>query len=206
MPLFLPYATQAQLSAVQFTTFQAYDAAVAAGANTPVAQNFFGWTFDPVEVQGGTLLATAAGTLNLIKIRALSATITNAHMHFTTGGSTLTGVYGALFTAGGALLAGSQSADRSTDWQSGGIKTIPFGAPQTVTVGSYYYFGYFVATATTMPTISRAVNSSSAILNNGLTAPNLRYATTSDTGLTTTMPSNFGAQTGTAVGHWCAFS
>jgi hypothetical protein len=172
----------------------------------PTDHNMVGWTFDPEECQGGTLLASAAGTLNLIKFRAAGSTITNALMHFTAGGATLTGTYAALFTAGGALLAGSTSADQSTSWQSGGSKTITFGTPQSVTPGSLYYYGFFIATAVTMPTITRALNSSTAITNIGLSAPNFRYATTADTALTATMPNNFGAQTGTATAFWVGFS
>ncbi len=207
MPLYLPYATQAQLAGVNFTAITAYDESVRAGASIPLAHNFYGWTFDPCEVQGGTLLATAAGTLNLIRMRALSSVITNVHMHFTAGGATLTAgqCLGGLFTAAGALLAGSTTADQSTSWSSGGYKTIPLGAPQSVTIGAYYYWGFFV-NGTTMPTISRAVNSSSAIVNPGLVAPNFRYANTSDTGLTTALPANFGTQTGGGTAFWAAFS
>lgn len=165
-----------------------------------------GWAFDPNMAQGGTLLASAAGTLNIIKFRAVGTTITNALMHFTAGGATLTGTYTGLFTAAGALFPTSQSADQSANWATGGVKTIPFGVSQTVVAGNMYYFGFFVATSVTMPTITRALNSSTAITNIGLNAPNLRYATTADAALTTTMPSTLGAQTGSATAFWVGFS
>lgn len=165
-----------------------------------------GWTFDPNMAQGGTLLATPAGTLTIMKFRAVSTTITSALMHFTAGGSMLTGTYAGLFTAAGAFLPTSQSADLSASWASGGVKPIPFGVPQTVIAGNMYYFGFFIATSVTMPTITRALNSSSAITNIGLNAPNFRYATTADAALTTTMPGTLGAQTGSATAFWVGFS
>jgi hypothetical protein len=204
-PLYNPTATPASVTAVAFTANLAYDESIRSGDSQPLGHNYFGWTYDPDVSQGATLLATASSTLNLIRIRALSSLITNAHLHFTVAGSGLTGVYGGLYSSAGALLAGSQSLDRSSDWLSGGPKTIPFGTPQAVTAGSYYYFGFF-AVGTTMPTISRSLNSSSAIVNINLTAPNLRYATTADTGLTTTLPANFGAQTGMATAFWAGIS
>jgi len=204
-PLYNPTATPASVAGVAYTASLAYDEAIRAGDSPALGHGYYGWTFDPDVSQGATLLASASGTLTLIRIRALSTVITNAHLHFTAGGSGLTGVYGGLYSQAGALLAGSQSLDRSTDWGSGGVKTVPLGAPQAVTAGAYYYFGFFVV-GTTMPTISRSLNSSSAIVNVNLNAPNLRYATTADVGLTNTLPANFGAQTGMATAFWAAFS
>lgn len=176
----------------------------------PTDHNLNSWTYDPAEIQGGTLLASPNGTLTLIKFKAGSSTITNLHMHFTSGAATP--VAGqcllALYTAAGALLPTSVTADQSGNL-GGGFKTFPLGNPAApvtgITVGAFYY-GAFFFNAGTMPTISRALNSSTVITNANLSVPNLRYATTADTGLTTGFPANIGAQTGSATSFWLGAS
>jgi hypothetical protein len=165
-----------------------------------------GWTFDPALVQGGTVLPTA-GLAHVARVRMLSAVATNIHFHFTAGGSSLTAgqCFAALYNDAGALLgAGAVTADQAANWATGGYKTCPLSVAQGVTPYAWYRV-LFWFNGTTGPTISRGVNSSSAILNAGLSAPTLRYSS-ADTGLTTAAPANIGSQTGTATAWWVGVS
>lgn len=172
----------------------------------PTDQNLAGWSFDPALVQAGTILPTA-GLANVARIRVLTSTITNIHFHFTVAGSGLTAgqCFAALYNDGGALLgAGAVTADQAANWASGGYKTCPLSVAQGVTPNAWYKVLWWY-NGTTAPTLSRAVNSSSAILNAGLAAPTLRYAS-ADAGLTTAAPANIGTQTGTATAWWVGVS
>lgn len=167
-----------------------------------------GWTFDPAMVQAGTILPTA-GLANVARIRVLGNTVTNIHFHFTVAGSGLTAgqCFAALYNDAGALLgAGAITGDQAANWASGGFKTCALSVAQGVTPYAFYRVLWW-ANGSTMPTLSRAVNSSSAILNAGMTAPTLRYSS-ADTGLTTaaSVPANIGAQTGTATAWWVGVS
>lgn len=176
----------------------------APGVIVPADHNLLGWTFDPAEVQAGTIMPTA-GLLQLARVKVFGTLVTNILIHLTTGGTTLTAgqCFAALFSPTGTLL--SATADQSTAWGSGGLKSMALTAPQVVGWGSWPYVGLFANTAGTMPTLSRGLNSSSAILNAGLAAPNFRYAS-ADAALTTAMPASFSAQTGTATAFWVGLS
>lgn len=180
-------------------------------ASAPADHNFVGWTLDPREIQGGLILPTA-GLLNLARVKALGSTVTNIHFHITVPGATLTAgqCFAALYSAAGVLVGGANgitpdaSGTGAAGFSTGGFKVMPLTAPQAVTTGSFYYVGWY-ANGTTMPTFSRALNSSSAALNAGLNAPNFAYAT-ADAGLTTAPPGTFGVQTGSATAYWVALS
>jgi hypothetical protein len=169
----------------------------------PSDHNLVGWTFDPANVQAGTLLPTA-GLAHVIRIRPVRDTVTNINFHFTVAGSSLTAgqCFAALYTDAGVWL--KSTADQATNWASGGYRTCALTAPQAVTPFAFYRVLWWY-NGTTAPTLSRAVNSSSAILNAGLSAPVLRYST-ADTGLTTAAPTNIGTQTGSATGWWVGLS
>lgn len=167
-----------------------------------------GWTFDPVQVQAGTVLPTA-GVANVARVRALTTAVTNIHFHFTAGGSSLTAgqCFAALYNDAGALLgAGAITGDQAANWATGGFKTCPLSVAQGVTQYAWYRVLWWF-NGTTGPTLSRGLNSSSAILNAGMTAPALRYST-ADTGLTVagSVPSNIGAQTGGPTAWWVGLS
>lgn len=174
---------------------------------SPADHGLVGWTFPPDMVQAGTILPTV-GLSYVVRFRALSTLITNLHLHITTPGTGLANSYMTLHSDAGVLLgAGAVSADQSTSWQTGGAKTIALVTPQTVVPGSWYKARFWVGTATTLPTLSRGVNSSSAITNFNLSAPNFRYAT-ADTGMTTLplAPSTLGTLTGGATAWWLGAS
>lgn len=174
--------------------------------------NLTGWTFDPIMVQGGTVLATA-GLSYVFRIRALSTTITNIHVHLTAGGSSLTSgqCFASLHNDAGAILgAGAVTASLhstgSNGWGDGGYKTHPLTTPQAVTQYDWYRVRLWF-NGTTGPTLSRALNSNTVIVNAGLSAPNFRYAT-ADSGLTTSAlaPGTIGTQTGANTAWWMGLS
>lgn len=164
-----------------------------------------GWTFDPTGVQAATVLSTA-GVSHIVRIRVTGTLITNILIHMTVGGSTLTAgqCFAELFTDAGTRLA--STADQATAWTSAGMKTMPLVTPQAVTSGAWYKVRFWF-NGTTGPTLSRGINSSSAILNAGLSTPNFRFST-ADTGLTTAAlaVTTIGTQTGTATGWWVGLS
>lgn len=187
-------------------TFERFGAGGAPGlpTPTPLDHGMVGWTLDPRELQAGTIFP-ASGTLNVARVKAMASLVTNVLLHFTAGGATLTAGYAGLYTDAGALLSGS--ADHSTtlsNWQSGGLKTVPLLTPQAVIPGTWYKVAWFAA-GTTMPTASRGLNSSTAILNANLSAANSNFAT-ADTGLTTALPGAIGTLTGGATAWWVGLS
>lgn len=168
----------------------------------PSEHGLAGWTFDTAMVQAGTLMPTA-GLAQMARIQVLSSTVSAINFHFTAGGSSLTAgqCFAALYNDAGALLgAGAVTGDQAANWATGGFKTCALSVAQGVMAGAYYRILWWF-NGTTGPTLSRAVNSSSAILNAGLAAPNFRYAT-ADAGLTTSAPANIGTQTGGATAWW----
>ncbi|MEU7904103.1 hypothetical protein [Actinoplanes sp. NPDC049118] len=166
---------------------------------------FAGWTFEPTGVQAGTILPTA-GLSYVVRFRALASLITNIHFHFTVAGSGLTAgqCFASLHTDAGVQLG--ITADQASNWATGGFRTCALTAAQAVTPGDWYKVRWWY-NGTTAPTLSRGVNSSSAITNAGLSAPNFRFAT-ADSGLTTagSAPSTIGTMTGGATAWWVGVS
>ncbi len=164
-----------------------------------------GWTYDPALVQSGTVLATG-GLAYVARVQVLTGVVTNIHFHFTAGGSSLTSgqCFAALYNDAGALLgAGAVTADQAANWGSGGFKTCALSVAQGVTQYAWYRVLWWF-NGTTGPTLSRACNSSSAIVNAGLSS-SFRYAT-ADSSLTTTAPGNIGTMTGGATAWWVGLS
>jgi hypothetical protein len=182
------YATVTQLAAVQAdldtaeATLAPLPAAVTAATATanlaargyinPTDHNLVGWTFPPDQVQAGTILPTV-GLSYVTRIRALTGTVSAISFHFTAGGSGLANCFASLHNDAGAILgAGAITADQSASWASGGAKDCLLNVAQGVTPGAFYKVRWWVGTAAGLPTLSRGVNSSSAIANYGLVAPN----------------------------------
>jgi hypothetical protein len=190
-------AVQAQLNPADWATFKATDHGLA------------GWTFDPIQVQGGTPALATSGLSYVARIRALTSVISNILIHLVTAGSGLTAgqCFATLHNDAGAQLgAGAVTADQAANWASGGLKVMPLQVAQAVTPGAFYRVRYWF-NGTTGPSLSRAINSNTAILNAGLSTPNFRFST-ADSGLTTaaSAPSNIGTQTGGATAHWIGLS
>lgn len=201
---FIDYTTAAGSAKLPATAFTG---AIAGPVISAADHGLAGWTFPADNIQAGTILPTA-GLSYVVRIRAMSALITNLHIHLTVAGSVLANSFMSLHTDAGVLLAaGAVTADMSTTWQTGGFRTCPLVTPQAVTPGSWYKVRWWVGSATTLPTLSRAVNSSTAITNVNLSAPNFRYAT-ADSGMTTAAlaPTTIGTMTGGATAWWVGLS
>ncbi len=165
-----------------------------------------GWTFDPAQIQGGTLLPTA-GLLQVVRIRTLATVVNNILIYVSIAGSGLTAgqCFAALYNDGGALLGGGAvTADQSTPWASTGLKTMALTVGQGVSQYAWYRVGLWY-NGTTAPTVGRAAVTTGAALNPGMTAPTLRFST-ADSGLTTTPPANIGAQTVAGNAWWVGLS
>lgn len=174
------------------------------GANSfgvPADHGLLAWTFPPDVGPNATAL-TPAGVLFLRRVRRVPAgPVTGAAIMVTTAGSTLTAgqCFAAVYTAAGVLVG--TSADQSVAWASTGLKLMPLaGGPFTVVAGDMYVGVWY--NGTTGPTLARA-GLNAPYTNANLSAPNL-IAATSTTGLTTTAPDPFGAQSAGANSFWAA--
>lgn len=174
------------------------------GNTNPTDHSLIGWTFDPYAgVQGGVVLATA-GLAYSVRIRVLRSTITNINMHFTTAGATLTAgqCFAAVYSDTGTLLG--TTVDQATNWASSGYKTCALSSPITGLTPYTWVRVVWWFNGTTGPTLSRAINSNTAITNAGMTS-NFRSAT-ANTALTTTAPGTLGTLTGFLTGWWIGLS
>lgn len=172
----------------------------------PADHGSAGWSFDPADAQGGTILPTA-GRVEVVRVRAVAALVTNINLHVTVAGATLTAsqCLAALYTDAGALL--SATGNQATAWQSTGMKTMALTVAQAVTPGQFYRVAFY-ANGTTLPTFARgsAVGAvGSDLINYGLSAPGLRFST-ADTGRTTSMPGTLGTQTAAPIAWWAGLS
>lgn len=171
----------------------------------PADNGLVGWTFDPNNRSDSATLLPAAGTMKVVRIRAMSSVITNVLLHFTVGGSSLSNCYAAVYNDAGALLgAGAVTADQSTAWQSSGLKTCALTTPQAVTKGAVYRIGFWW-NGTTAPTASRGSNAGSTIINVGQSAGTARHAT-ANTGLTNSAPANLSGLAGDGTAWWVGIS
>lgn len=173
-------------------------------SGTPADRGWLAWTQAVSAPQQGTALTTA-GTLYLMRLRRVPAgTVSNALIFVTAAGVTLTSgqCFAALYTAAGALVA--QTADQATSWASTGLKTMAFTAPYSNPSTQDLYLGVWF-NGTTGPALARGTGVSAALINAGLSSPNFAMAS-ADTGLTTTPPANFAAQTSLNVWYWAALS
>lgn len=172
---------------------------------TPSDHNLISWAYDPATPSSNSV--PASGTLHLVKLKVPAVTtITNILLHVVTAGTGLTSgqSFAVLYDADGVQRG--ITADQSTAWASGGggsgLKTMALTSAYTDAPAGFYYVGFWQTGSANLAFL-RAGNA--AALNAGLSAPNLRYAT-ANTGLTTTAPNPFGAQTAQAVGWWAALS
>lgn len=203
------YATLAQLNAVSsdVATVAADVAALTASVVRASDLGLVAHSFPAAQIQGGTIVPTA-GLIHVVRVRALSAVAVNVELYVTTGGTSLTSGrnFAALYADNGGLLgAGAVTADQSTAWQSTGRKSMALSVGQGITANAWYRVAFF-ANGSVLPTFGRAaaLDSSAAGIVGGLSAP-FRYST-ADSGLTTTMPSNLGAQTAIGTAWWAAIS
>ena len=172
------------------------------------------WTADAIMGQAATVVPTA-GLSHIVRLRTgeSASLATNLHMHLTVGGSVLTSgqCFASLHTDAGVILGagavtGSLHATGTGGWGDSGYKTLPLTTPQVITPNTWYKIRFWF-NGTTGPTVTRDINSASAITNAGLSSPNFRYAT-ADSGLTTAAlaPGTIGTLIGTATAWWMAIS
>lgn len=170
----------------------------------PGDHGFTAWSFPIYGGTAGGVLAVA-GTLYLTRIRRVPAgTISNITVHIGAAGVTLTvgQCFAALFDAAGALRG--VTADQAAAWGSTGIKTMALTSPYVNAAGDYYAGFWF--NGTTGPNMMRGSQGiSGSQINPGMTIGNYNAATSS-TGLTTTPPDPFAAQTASTFWFWVALS
>lgn len=186
----------ASIAAVGFTANAAYTESQKALFSSIVASDhaLAAWSFDPAATQGGTVLPTA-GLVFSVRVKVLGVTaITNILMHLTTGGVTLTAgqCFAAVYNDAGTTLVGV-TADQSTAWASGGLKTMAIvGGPVAVSPYTWYRVVFWF-NGTTGPSVTRGSNVNNQLLNLGIPS-NFRFAS-SNAGTTTTPPASLGALT-----------
>jgi len=178
----------------------------------PSDHGFVTWSFDPQQcgTSRNLSVAAAAGTLQLVRLKVPAAsTITNICLWLTATGTTLTAGqnFAALYDSAGTLLR--QSVDQASNWGSGaGLITMALSSSIAVAAGDYYVGLWWNGAAG--PTVVSGLTDGAglgAFANVNLSAPNFRFATTNNTGLTTTAPGTFGTQTAMQSStYWLALS
>lgn len=172
----------------------------------PADHGLIAWTV-PLDVAGDSSRLSvegAAGTLLLTRIyRIPPCSITNVHICVTAAGVTLSNSFAALFAADGDLIG--QTANQSVPWQSVGLKTMALVGGPYAFAGGDAYVGFWY-NGTTAPNVGRSGEGAvSAQANFGLSAGSYNTAA-ADTGLTTTAPATFGAQSEATLRWWAAVS
>jgi len=173
---------------------------------TPSTYNYLGWNYDPaIAYLANVLLPAGKQHLMLLEVKQ-ACTITNVCLHVGVAGSGLTSgqCFAGLFDHTGAIL--SATADKSTNWQTTGLKQMALSAPQSVPAG-LYYVGIF-GNGTTMPQfyysgiIVAGVGSGTVALNG---TPRLVIDNT-NTGLTTAFHSPATLTTANNPCYWVGVS
>jgi len=177
---------------------------VTAGLWTPQAYGWKAWAYDPVGIyDGGTV---SSGYLYVAGVQIpYATTVSNVLLHISLIDAAL--VAGQNFAAlyqGGSLLG--TTANQTSAWGSTGVKTMALdGGAVSVTAG-LAYVAWFAnnGSATTTLRFGRALAATAAAggYNTGVT----RWAFTSNSGLTTTMPSTLGSTTAITSAFWAAVS
>jgi hypothetical protein len=149
-------------------------------------------------------IPTASGTLWLQAIWLTAGqTVSNISIHSaTTAASGPTHWMFGLYSGARALLATSTD-QTSTAWAATTLKTLAMTTPYLVPSSGLYYIGFFMAVSTTLVTCKGGTAKTGGQLA-GQT-PILQGATT-DTGLTTALPSNAGSITVSTASLWACVS
>jgi len=166
--------------------------------STPTVHGFKAWSFDPWVSTATTTINT--GVVYAFGVYLPAQTITNCHCYVITGAATTHLAMG-LYSAAGTLL--SQTADKTSDGSSTGLKTYALGAAQAVASGYYYIT---LALTGSSPTFFSAAGTNAAILDALGPANPVHRIATSGTAYSTTLPSPIGTLTAAAKPLWVAVS
>lgn len=174
----------------------------ASGDFLPAGYGLKAWTVDPVNCVVGSAALGTSGLLHVQRMYLPAGTMTNVCL-ITAAGQTATNFFVALYDSAGVLLSQSANVASSLTAAAGaGYKTLALGAPQVVLAGAYYVGMWFQGG--TCPPLYQVQNDAN-VVGGALVAPNVRSGT-STTGLTTTAPTPFGAQTKIANLWWIGVS
>lgn len=163
------------------------------------------WNGNPVMFANSS--APATGVLQMIKLNIpFAGTVSNILITVITNGSSLTSNqnFAGLYNSSGTLLG--QTADQSTNWTSGNLKTMPLTSAVNVTPGDYYVG--LLANGTTAPSLLRGLSAANAtlVLSINQTAVNASYTTTGS-GLTSLPASvTMASRTLASLAFWVALS
>lgn len=166
------------------------------GLWTPADHGLLTWSMpDPSTTAPSSTAPTPAGTLHFARVHLpMAATVTYIEMYAVLAGSGLTSgqCFAALYTSAGVLVA--QTVDQAAAWATAGRKQMQLASgPYSLAAADYYITFWY--NGTTSPAWARSANSAAGLANWGLSAPNLRFGTTNDTGKTTLAPTPLGTQT-----------
>lgn len=146
-----------------------------------------------------TISGWTTGVMYVVAIELLAGTLVT-NINFITGSTGVTSPthwWFALYSAAGALI--SQTADQTTtSWGANVVKTKALTAAQQVYTTAMYYIGIMI-THSGAPTLLGTAPNANAM---GAAVTPIIAATDSNTGLTTTAPSNLGTLTATANRAW----
>lgn len=162
---------------------------------TPGDSGFNDWNQSPYNCNTGS--APTAGQLfvcRMVNRNTSALTISSVTVLMAAVGASLTNVGFGLYSAAGNLLTSSVNANGATTTAFGTVnpRTVTF-TPQSIAARTAYYVGFWFS-GTTAPQLYRS-SGTNFVVNVGMSAPNYRFATTSNTGLTSTAPTTLGTMT-----------
>lgn len=167
----------------------------------PADHNFAGWSFDPALVRAGLILP-AAGTLNVVKVKVMSTSISTITAYSTLGGITLGTTMVGLYDNAGNLLG--QTGNLASLFSTSGTKACTLQSPVTTTPDTWYQVAWFTS-GLTLFSLACAASTAADSANIGLSGDGLRFAT-ANTGLTNSLPATIGTKTASQTAWWIGVS
>lgn len=169
---------------------------------TPSEHGFHAWAFDPTLASGQVAPVDAEIYLIGVKLR-FPRVVTNVHCFVGVAGATVTASFGGLYTAAGARLGVTASAN--TALQSTGLKTLALTSAVSCDPG-FYYIALLSGGGGTDCQLNRGpaptVDSSNANLTD---VAHLRFAT-HNAGSQATLPTTVTPELTGAINFWAAIS
>jgi hypothetical protein len=176
----------------------------------PGDHGYVTWNGDPVYAAANTAVPTA-GTVNHARVHCpIPFTATNVILYVVSAGSLLTSgqCFAGLCTPGGTMVAATGDLSTgSASFATAGAFTFPLsGGPYTnLPAGDYTVCFFF--NGTTGPSLARFGNVASNLPNSGLSAGTYRhFVDSTNTGRTTTFPTNKGTEAANGIAWFAAVS